>query len=77
MATILVGSLPGVLVGTALDRRACPRTRCAPCSAACCSARALGVLKKAGVDVPPAVLVGVPVAVGAFAWLLQRGAHAA
>ena len=37
---------------------------------------ALGVLKKAGVDVPPAALVGLPVLVGAGAWRLQRGRRA-
>ena len=37
---------------------------------------ALGVLKKAGVDVPPAALIGVPLAVGVLAWLLARGRRA-
>ncbi|HWI08740.1 MAG TPA: hypothetical protein VNT54_14650, partial [Solirubrobacteraceae bacterium] len=35
-------------------------------------ASALGVLKKAGVDVPPAALVGVPLVVGLGAFALLR-----
>jgi hypothetical protein len=30
------------------------------------------VIAKAGVDVPPAALIGIPVAVGIVAWLIQR-----
>ena len=35
-------------------------------------ASALGVLTKAGVDIPAAVLIGVPLAVGLAAYLLLR-----
>ncbi len=72
MATILVGSLPGVLVGTALITRV-PADALRPVLGCVLLGSGLGVLKKAGVDVPPAVLVGLPVLVGAGAWRLQRG----
>jgi uncharacterized membrane protein YfcA len=70
MATILVGSLPGVLVGTALIGHV-PANALRPVLGCVLLGSGIGVLKKAGVDVPPAVLVGVPVAVGVFAWQLQ------
>ena len=47
---------PACWIGTRAHRHGARRTRCGPRSAACCSASALGVLTKAGVDVPPAVL---------------------
>jgi uncharacterized membrane protein YfcA len=71
MATILVGSLPGVLVGTHLVTRV-PANGLRPVLGCVLLGSGLGVLSKAGVDVPPAVLVGVPVAVGIGAWQLQR-----
>jgi hypothetical protein len=40
-------------------------------------ASALVVLSKAGASVPPAVLIGVPVCVGIFAWWLQRSRRVA
>jgi uncharacterized membrane protein YfcA len=72
MATILVGSLPGVLVGTQLIGRVSSGVL-RPTLGCVLLGSALGVMKKAGVDVPPEALVGVPVAVGLFAWLLARG----
>jgi uncharacterized membrane protein YfcA len=71
MGTILVGSLPGVLVGTHLITHV-PSGVLRPTLGCVLLGSALGVLSKAGVAVPPAALVGVPVTVGAFAWLLAR-----
>jgi hypothetical protein len=72
MGTILVGSLPGVLVGTHLVTRV-PAGALRPVLGCVLLGSALGVLSKAGVAVPPTALVGVPVAVGIVAWLIQRG----
>jgi hypothetical protein len=72
MATILVGSLPGVLVGTHLVTRV-PANGLRPVLGCVLLGSGLGVLSKAGLDVPPYLLVGVPVAVGLGAWWLQRG----
>jgi uncharacterized membrane protein YfcA len=71
MATILVGSLPGVLVGTHLVTRV-PANGLRPVLGCVLLGSGLGVLSKAGLDVAPWMLVGVPVAVGLGAWLLQR-----
>jgi uncharacterized membrane protein YfcA len=71
MATILVGSLPGVLVGTHFVTRV-PSGVLRPVLGCVLLGSALGVLSKAGVAVPPLALVGVPVAVGLVAWLIQR-----
>jgi uncharacterized protein len=71
MATILVGSIPGVWIGTGLLPRV-PVDGLRPALGVVLLAAALGVLSKAGVEVPVAVLVGVPLAVGAFAAVLHR-----
>jgi len=71
MGTILVGSLPGVLVGTSLIGHV-PSGVLRPALGCVLLGSALGVLSKAGAAVPPTALVGVPVAVGLFAWLLSR-----
>ena len=71
MGTILVGSLPGVLIGTHLVTRV-PSGVLRPVLGCVLLGSALGVLSKAGVAVPPAALVGVPLAVGLGAWLIQR-----
>jgi uncharacterized membrane protein YfcA len=70
MGTILVGSLPGVLVGTHLVTRV-PAGALRTVLGCVLLGSALGVLSKAGAEVPPAALIGVPVAVGAVAWLIQ------
>ena len=36
------------------------------------AAASLGVLSKAGVDVHPAVIVGVPAGLAVFAWIMHR-----
>ena len=71
MATILVGSLPGVWIGTQLITHV-PAGVLRPTLGCVLLASALGVLSKAGVDVPPTVIIVVPLAVGAVAWLVQR-----
>ena len=71
MATILVGSLPGVVVGTHFVTRV-PAGGLRLVLGCVLLGSALGVLSKAGLDVPPAALVCVPTAVGISAWMLQR-----
>jgi uncharacterized membrane protein YfcA len=71
MATILVGSLPGVWIGTQLVTHV-PAAVLRPTLGCVLLASALGVLSKAGAAVPPTVIVAVPVAVGVAAWLVQR-----
>ncbi len=71
MGTILLGSIPGVLVGTSLLKRV-PVDGLRPALGVVLLAASLGVLSKAGVDVPLAVLVGVPLLVGAGAIVLHR-----
>jgi uncharacterized membrane protein YfcA len=72
MGTILVGSLPGVWIGTALVPYVpVPALRVA--LGAVLAAAALGVCSKAGADVPAAAIVGLPLAIGLFAlWIGQR-----
>ena len=71
MVNILIGSLPGVWLGTSLLPRV-PPAGLRPALGVVLLAAALGVLTKAGVDVPVAVIVGLPLAVAAFAWFVHR-----
>jgi uncharacterized membrane protein YfcA len=71
MANILIGSLPGIWVGTSLLPKV-PTAGLRPALGVVLLAASLGVLSKAGVSVPAYVLVGVPLAVGAFAWFVHR-----
>jgi uncharacterized membrane protein YfcA len=71
MATILVGSLPGVLIGTALIDRI-PAAVLRPALGCVLLGSALGVFSKAGIDLPTWTIVGVPVLVGLAAALLHR-----
>jgi len=71
MATILIGSLPGVWLGAHLIGKVSANAL-RPALGCVLLASALGVLSKAGADVPPAILIGVPLAVGVGAYLLQR-----
>jgi uncharacterized membrane protein YfcA len=71
MGTILIGSIPGVWIGTGLLGRV-PVAGLRPALGVVLLAAALGVLTKAGVDVPIAVLVGLPLTVGALAFLVHR-----
>jgi uncharacterized protein len=70
-ATLLLGSIPGVWVGTALCRRV-PPAALRPALGCVLLAAALGVLGKAGVAVPPGLVVGVPAALGAAFLVLHR-----
>jgi uncharacterized protein len=71
MGTILVGSLPGVVIGTQLIGYVSANAL-RPVLGCVLLASALGVLTKAGVGVPPAVLIGVPLLVGLGAFVLVR-----
>jgi uncharacterized membrane protein YfcA len=71
MANILVGSIPGVWIGTGLIARV-PQAGLRPALGIVLLGSALAVFTKAGVDVPVVVIVGAPLAVGAFAWGLHR-----
>ncbi len=71
MANILIGSLPGVWVGTAL----LPRVSAAvlrPTLGCVLLGSALGVVSKAGVDIPKWTIVAVPALVGLVAWAVVR-----
>jgi uncharacterized membrane protein YfcA len=76
MGTILVGSIPGVWIGTSLLPRV-PVDGLRPALGTVLLGAALGVMSKAGVDVPVGLIVGAPVAVGTLAWLLHRRRRAA
>ncbi len=71
MGTILIGSLPGVWIGTQLIGHV-PANALRPVLGCVLLGSALGVMTKAGVAVPPAALVGVPLAVGLGAYALLR-----
>jgi uncharacterized membrane protein YfcA len=71
MGTILLGSIPGVLIGSQLVMRV-PANGLRPVLGCVLLGSALGVLTKAGVDVPVSAIVGVPLAVGGVAWALAR-----
>ncbi|MEA2304074.1 MAG: uncharacterized protein QOH43_1354 [Solirubrobacteraceae bacterium] len=71
MANILVGSLPGVWIGTALISRV-PAGGLRPALGCVLLGSALGVLSKAGADVPGWLIVAAPVAVGLCAAVLHR-----
>jgi uncharacterized membrane protein YfcA len=67
--TILIGSLPGVWIGTGLAARL-PESGLRPALGIVLLASGLGLLTKAGVDVPAAALVGVPLALVFASWLV-------
>jgi uncharacterized membrane protein YfcA len=71
MANILIGSLPGVVIGTALIDRI-PAVVLRPALGCVLLGSALGVLTKAGVDVPTWTIVGIPCLVGALAAVVHR-----
>jgi uncharacterized membrane protein YfcA len=71
MGTILLGSMPGVWIGTALLPRV-PVDGLRPVLGAVLLGAALGVLSKAGVPVHPTLIAGGPLSVGVVAWLLHR-----
>ena len=71
MGNILAGSIPGVWIGTSLMTRV-PADGLRPALGCVLLGSALGVLSKAGVDVPVAAIVGLPLAAGVFAWVVHR-----
>ena len=70
-ATILIGSLPGVWLGTNLATRL-PERGLRPALGVVLLSAGLALLTKAGVDIPVAVIVAVPLALGALAYLVLR-----
>ena len=75
MGNILIGSIPGVWIGTHLITRV-PANGLRPVLGCVLLGSALGVLSKGGVAVPVAVIVGAPVAAGLLAWAIARRRHA-
>jgi uncharacterized membrane protein YfcA len=71
MANILVGSVPGVWIGTALMTRV-PSGGLRPALGCVLLGSALGVFSKAGAEIPAWAIVGIPVVAGAFAWAWLR-----
>ena len=71
MANILVGSLPGVLIGTSLITRV-PAAGLRPGLGCVLIGAALGVLSKAGLDIPTWTIPTVPAAIGLMAFVLSR-----
>ncbi|MEJ7782365.1 MAG: sulfite exporter TauE/SafE family protein [Solirubrobacteraceae bacterium] len=69
--TLLVGSIPGVWLGTALLPMV-PAAGLRPALGCVLLGAALGVLSKAGVEMPAALIVGVPLAAGALAFTVHR-----
>jgi uncharacterized protein len=69
--TILIGSIPGVWIGTHVAMRL-PERGLRPALGIVLLASGLGLLGKAGVDMPAGVLVGVPFALAAFAVVVLR-----
>ncbi len=73
MGTILVGSLPGVWIGTALVPHV-PVAGLRHGLGLVLAAAALGVLSKAGVPVSPAAILGVPLLLGLLSLAIHRRA---
>ena len=71
MGTILLGSVPGVWIGTALLPRV-PATGLRPALGCVLLGSALGVLSKAGADIPGWAVVAAPLAAGAVAFVVHR-----
>jgi uncharacterized membrane protein YfcA len=70
-ATILIGSLPGVWLGTHLATRL-PERGLRPALGVVLLSAGLALLTKAGADIPAAVIVAVPLVLGFFAFLILR-----
>ncbi|MCA1690149.1 MAG: sulfite exporter TauE/SafE family protein, partial [Actinobacteria bacterium] len=68
---ILVGSLPGVWIGTHYSRRL-PDDALRPILGIVLLASGLALLSKAGASISPVIIVGVPLSVAALAFTLQR-----
>jgi uncharacterized membrane protein YfcA len=71
MGTILIGSLPGVWIGTHLVP-VVPVAALRTTLGAVLAAASLGVCSKAGANVPAVAIILVPVAIGIFARFMHR-----
>lgn len=71
MGNILLGSIPGVWIGTALVPHV-PVAALRPALGCVLLGSALGVLTKAGVDMPVWLILGAPVMTGVGAFALHR-----
>jgi uncharacterized membrane protein YfcA len=71
MANILIGSLPGVWIGTNLLPRL-PTVGLRVTLAIVLFASAFGILQKAGMDIGIGVILGVPIALGGVAIAIRR-----
>jgi len=71
MGNILVGSVPGVIVGERLARSV-PAGGLRPALGCAMLASALGVASKAGLDLPAIAIIGPPLLAGAAAYVLAR-----
>jgi uncharacterized protein len=72
--TILIGSIPGVWIGASLSTRL-PADVLRPALAIVLIASGLALLSKAGLAMPVAVLVGVPIALAVLIFLVHRSRH--
>src|SRR3954452_12439240 len=70
-ANILLGSIPGVWVGSGLTMRLPVGVMRATLACVLVGA-GLALLQKADVGIPPAVIIGVPVVIGALAGIINR-----
>jgi uncharacterized protein len=70
-ATILIGSLPGVWLGTQLATRL-PERGLRPALGVVLLSAGLALLSKSGVDIPVAVIVAVPLVLGAVAFIVHK-----
>jgi uncharacterized membrane protein YfcA len=71
MGTILIGSVPGVVIGERLSR-VIPAAALRPALGAVMLGSGLGVLSKAGVHLSPWVIVGAPAVVFVAAYALYK-----
>ena len=69
--TILIGSIPGVWIGTNVSTKL-PADALRPALAIVLIASGLALLSKAGLAMPAAVLIGVPIALAIVTFLLYR-----
>ncbi|HJZ62040.1 MAG TPA: sulfite exporter TauE/SafE family protein [Miltoncostaeaceae bacterium] len=67
---ILIGSVPGVWIGSKVAMRL-PAGGLRPALGIVLFASAMGLLSKAGADIPPAAFVAVPLALVALVWLVH------
>ncbi|WP_354699297.1 hypothetical protein DSM112329_05008 [Paraconexibacter sp. AEG42_29] len=71
MANILIGSLPGVLIGTHLITKV-PSAGLRPALGCVLIGSSLGILSKAGLDIPTWAIPGIPALVGVAAFFIHR-----